>query len=252
MNNARIKVALAGILLSSTLLASAAQAATQTFSVKDFGATGDGTTDDTAAIQAALAAANAVPGSKLVFPSGNYVYSGQLTANGISVVGHSATLTASNPANDFAAMFTLTGSQVSITGFTFASSDIAVGRVVVDAANGFKVENNTFTLSADSVDVRDSSANGKINSNKMTLLGSATSAISLDTSSQISIDNNAITGNATSDNISVSNCDNVAVTRNTIDTASISCGFSNHRRLVSTTMCVPTIASHSLSMTTTI
>ena len=49
----------------------------QTISVKDFGATGDGVTDDTAAIQAAL---DAMPneGGKLFFPTGTYIVSASL------------------------------------------------------------------------------------------------------------------------------------------------------------------------------
>jgi hypothetical protein len=41
-------------------------------SVKDFGAVGDGTTDDYAAIQAAIAAANGTTGAKIWFPPGTY------------------------------------------------------------------------------------------------------------------------------------------------------------------------------------
>ena len=52
-------------------------------SVKDFGAVGDGTTDDTAAVQAALTAAFAV-----FFPAGNYLFTGSLNLrNGNSLIG---------------------------------------------------------------------------------------------------------------------------------------------------------------------
>ena len=44
----------------------------ESVSVKDFGATGDGTTDDTAEIQAALDAVNAAGGGALYFPAGTY------------------------------------------------------------------------------------------------------------------------------------------------------------------------------------
>src|SRR5229473_5872490 len=48
----------------------------QTFNVKDQGAKGDGTTDDTAAIQAALDAAKAAGrGSKVFIPEGTYIVS---------------------------------------------------------------------------------------------------------------------------------------------------------------------------------
>ncbi|MFK7691235.1 glycosyl hydrolase family 28-related protein [Paenibacillus sp. HJGM_3] len=51
--------------------------------VKDFGAAGDGVTDDTASIQAALASLNATYGGTVFFPAGEYVISAtiQLKAN---------------------------------------------------------------------------------------------------------------------------------------------------------------------------
>ena len=66
--------------------------------VKDFGATGDGSTDDTAAIQAAIDAVDAAGSGVLVFPAGNtYVITGQLTFEDMSdfeVVLSGATLKA--------------------------------------------------------------------------------------------------------------------------------------------------------------
>lgn len=44
----------------------------QTVSVKDFGAVGDGTTNDTTAIQAAINAMNSIGGGQVYFPSGTY------------------------------------------------------------------------------------------------------------------------------------------------------------------------------------
>lgn len=49
------------------------------FNVKDYGAKGDNTTDDTAAIQAALTACNAVQGGTVYVPRGNYKISAALT-----------------------------------------------------------------------------------------------------------------------------------------------------------------------------
>jgi hypothetical protein len=45
----------------------------ESFNVRDFGATGDGTTKDTAAFEAALAAAAAKPGSEVRVPPGEYL-----------------------------------------------------------------------------------------------------------------------------------------------------------------------------------
>lgn len=59
------------------------------FNVKDYGATGDNSTDDTSAIQAAIDAAELVGGT-VFFPQGEYVTSSKLTIDGaISVVGNS-------------------------------------------------------------------------------------------------------------------------------------------------------------------
>lgn len=62
-------------------------------SVKDFGAVGDGVTDDTAAIQAAITAAKAANGGTVFFPAGTYICASQLTctsATGVRLVGMSA------------------------------------------------------------------------------------------------------------------------------------------------------------------
>lgn len=47
-----------------------------TYNVKDFGATGNGTTNDTLAIQAALDAAHAAGGGKVYIPAGSYIITG--------------------------------------------------------------------------------------------------------------------------------------------------------------------------------
>lgn len=56
----------------------------ESVSVKDFGATGDGVTDDTVAIQAALTSLSG--GGQLIFPSGTYLVSGQLTIAGSDLI----------------------------------------------------------------------------------------------------------------------------------------------------------------------
>ena len=52
--------------------------AADTYSVRDFGATGDGKTDDTAAFQKALDAAGQAGGGVVLAPRGNYFFAGQL------------------------------------------------------------------------------------------------------------------------------------------------------------------------------
>lgn len=57
-------------------------------SVKDFGAQGDGVTDDTAALQAAVDAASTAGGGTLYIPAGRYILTDALTwASGVNAVG---------------------------------------------------------------------------------------------------------------------------------------------------------------------
>ena len=57
-------------------------------SVKDFGAVGDGVTDDTAAIQAALTATQSNLGGTVIIPPGEYRVTSTLTAgNGVQLIG---------------------------------------------------------------------------------------------------------------------------------------------------------------------
>jgi len=69
------------LLLSAAGLAGAAPAP-DFFSVRDFGATGDGKTDDTAAFQKALEAAKQAGGGVVYAPRGNYFFAGHLDVPG--------------------------------------------------------------------------------------------------------------------------------------------------------------------------
>ena len=57
-----------------------------TVSVKDFNAVGDGVTDDTAAIQSAIDAAETIGGSIVLFPEGTYLISDTITVDDVSVI----------------------------------------------------------------------------------------------------------------------------------------------------------------------
>jgi hypothetical protein len=69
-------------------------------SVKDFGATGDGITDDTAAIQAAITASTGA--NKLIFPRGTYRFSSPLTISNIDVDFQKSILRYDGPVGNFA------------------------------------------------------------------------------------------------------------------------------------------------------
>ncbi|MFD6324183.1 glycosyl hydrolase family 28-related protein [Streptomyces sp. NPDC058442] len=59
--------------------------------IRDFGAQGDGATDNTAAVQAAVDAASAAGGGTLYIPAGRYILTGSLTwASGVSAIGAGA------------------------------------------------------------------------------------------------------------------------------------------------------------------
>src|SRR5512139_1858497 len=84
------------------------------FNVKDYGATGDGATDETAAIAAAIAAALAVNGA-VYFPAGRYVVSNVNIPNGIRQVFGLGIIVDSKDSGDYDAVVTLGGSTC-ITG----------------------------------------------------------------------------------------------------------------------------------------
>lgn len=62
------------------------QGGTGYISVKTFGAIGDGVTDDTAAIQAAIDSVNAVTGGTVVFPPATYLITSRITVNHDNIV----------------------------------------------------------------------------------------------------------------------------------------------------------------------
>lgn len=105
-----------GNLLNAWLLASHnTDGSHATASVKDpaFGATGNGTTDDTAAVQAALDAVHALGGGTVFFPVGTYklVTSALTTYSGISHVGAGAAVT------------TVHQTSTGVNGFTWAGTN---------------------------------------------------------------------------------------------------------------------------------
>ena len=59
----------------------------ESVSVKDFGAVGDGVTDDTATIQAAVDATVAAGGGELIFPAGTYLISTITLSTALKIVG---------------------------------------------------------------------------------------------------------------------------------------------------------------------
>lgn len=92
----------------------------ETISVKDFGAVGDGVTDDTAAIQAA---ANAASGQILIFPPGEYVVTNGfgMTGDGSIISGYGATLLYGATTAPFFHCIRISGNNTAVLGIKIKS-----------------------------------------------------------------------------------------------------------------------------------
>lgn len=92
------------------------------FNVKDYGATGDGSTNDTSAINLAIAAANSASGGIVYFPAGTYIVASPLTTpvsyTVIKGIGMGSIIKLSSSWSG-SQVFNLTNSNVTITGLTF-------------------------------------------------------------------------------------------------------------------------------------
>jgi len=115
--------------------------------VKDYGAKGDGASDDTAALRKAFDAAKA-SGQAVFIPAGTYVHSGVLSADGIKVsgAGQGTDLKATNP-NESAVKLTGTGASISnlqteVSASARSSMPDAAG-ILVQNASGASVSNVT-------------------------------------------------------------------------------------------------------------
>ena len=87
--------------------------------VRDYGAKGDGATDDTAAFNAALASIAAAGGNgKLIIPAGNYRITGPLSYSSgylhVEGAGPGSVLSLNNPTSD---LFTFAGTNITLSDF---------------------------------------------------------------------------------------------------------------------------------------
>ena len=103
----------AGSATQTALSATYVSKGTEFISVKDYGAKGDGTTDDATAIQNAINASTA-KGTAVLFPPGVYIVGSPLlvTTNGVSLIGAARASTDSNLGSVIKAKTGFTGAQI--------------------------------------------------------------------------------------------------------------------------------------------
>jgi len=96
----------------------------QYVSVKDFGAVGNGSTDDTAAIQAAVNYVASLSGATLYFPSGNYKTTSTISSSGsfFGLFGSGAGGATIAPTFGNADIFSFSGNWISVDNFLFNSA----------------------------------------------------------------------------------------------------------------------------------
>ncbi|MGE5516826.1 MAG: right-handed parallel beta-helix repeat-containing protein [Bacteroidota bacterium] len=220
-------------------------------SVREFGAIGDGATDDSAALQAALN--GVLPGTVLEFPTGTYAFSRVLTLSRNDVVlrGSQATLQARTPEQQ---ALIVRGDRAGIVGLTLKGAATkrlltlesaqlviagrwvqAVGNTVsggasagifVDGARDFRVAgNHVFTTKADGIHVTNGARDGLVEGNLVHETGDDLIAVvsyrpATASDSQLArnilIENNEVWGNTWGRGITVVGGENVAIIGNSI------------------------------------
>lgn len=132
------------LFLLATICSAMPARAAEVFNVKNYGAEGNGTHDDTTAIQSAINAAEAKPGSTVEFPEGDYLYSSALQMSGIKLVGDTSAFLLAANSN---AEVDVTGVASEIRTLYFISAVGQTGGVAIRVKSGaskFVLDHNRF------------------------------------------------------------------------------------------------------------
>lgn len=113
-------------------------------SVKDFGAKGDGLTDDTAAIQAAINRVVALGGGTVYVPPGTYLVSSNLSWStvGITFLGSSRLATVIQNTNTGGGVIVVSGGNSTIRNLTISHSSTSSGTAILFIGGSFHVVDN--------------------------------------------------------------------------------------------------------------
>ncbi len=140
------------VFLAATPASNAKSRHTQVFNVRNYGAKGDGKTDDTGAIRAAIAAAGVGTGNKVLLPLGSYLYSDVLVVNGLVLEGQNATLLS----DSVDAYVKLVGTGGGVSNLTFELPRNIIGKLIpinilIVQASNCTVSRNTFSFGFDPI-----------------------------------------------------------------------------------------------------
>jgi len=147
------------------------------YNVQQFGAKGDGITDDQNAINQAIARATGT-GLSVYFPPGNYLHSGLIVSNGVALygAGSSTTLTATNSVNG---AIELTGSGAGVSKLmityqnpspvSYSAPDTMpqAGAIWIQSANSFLVDQVTINSSSNNGIDTFQASNGTVSNTSM-------------------------------------------------------------------------------------
>lgn len=120
------------------------QKAREIYSVKDYGATGDGVTNDTVAVQKAIDEVSASGGGELLFTKGIYQVTGLNVSSGVVLVGEGGWASILRSTDTTASIAVMSDSSA-IRGLKLLSSVTRTGGFYIDIqGNGVTIENCEF------------------------------------------------------------------------------------------------------------